>query len=64
MVGKQQKVILAPAAAMEYVVAHEVAHLVHRHHSPEFWVTLARALPDWEERKAMLERWEGEHRAV
>lgn len=58
------RLVQAPAAAMEYVVAHEVAHLVHRNHSPEFWATLARALPDWAERKAMLERWEGEHRAV
>ncbi len=54
----------APAAALEYVVAHEVAHLVHRNHSPEFWATLGRTLPDWSERKALLERWETSHRAV
>ncbi|TNE92539.1 MAG: M48 family peptidase [Deltaproteobacteria bacterium] len=54
----------APSAAMEYVVAHELAHLVHRNHSEEFWATLARTMPDWAERKAMLERWEAEHRAV
>lgn len=58
------RLIQAPAAALEYVVAHEVAHLVHRHHEPEFWATLARALPDWAERKGMLERWEADHRAV
>jgi len=49
---------------MEYVVAHEVAHLVHRHHGPEFWRLLSQAMPDWGDRKVMLERWEGEHRAV
>ena len=58
------RLIQAPAAAMEYVVAHEVAHAVHRNHSPEFWQTLGRTLPDWAERKAMLERWEQDHRAV
>jgi len=58
------RLIQAPAVAMEYVVAHEVVHLVHRNHSPEFWRLLAQAMPDWEERKVMLERWEGEHRAV
>jgi len=58
------RLIQAPAAAMEYVVAHEVAHLRQRNHSPEFWQTLARSLPDWAERKVMLERWETEHRAV
>ncbi|MEM0962271.1 MAG: SprT family zinc-dependent metalloprotease [Bacteroidota bacterium] len=54
----------APAPAMDYVVAHEVAHLLHRHHGPEFWAAVARALPDWRERKAMLEAWEQDHRAV
>lgn len=54
----------APAAAMEYVVAHEVVHLLHRNHSAEFWATLATTMPDWADRKMMLERWEGEHRAV
>ena len=58
------RLVQAPMATMEYVVAHEVAHLIERNHSPEFWATLARTLPDWAERKVMLERWEGEHRAV
>jgi predicted metal-dependent hydrolase len=51
-------------AAFEYVVAHEVVHLLHRNHSAEFGRALGRALPDWADRKAMLERWEAEHRAV
>jgi predicted metal-dependent hydrolase len=51
-------------AALEYVVAHEVAHLIHRNHSPEFWAALSRTMPDWSERKAMLEAWEHDHRAV
>lgn len=58
------RLVQAPVAALEYVVAHEVAHLVHRHHGPEFWAALARSLPDWAERRAMLEAWEQDHRAV
>ena len=58
------RLVQAPAAAMDYVVAHEVAHLVHRNHSDEFWRVLGRAVPDWAERKGMLERWEGEPRGV
>lgn len=58
------RLVQAPLAALEYVVAHEVAHLVHRHHGPEFWAALSRTLPDWAERKAMLEAWELDHRAV
>lgn len=58
------RLVQAPLVALEYVVAHEVAHLVHRHHGPDFWAALARTLPDWPERKVMLEAWEQDHRAV
>jgi predicted metal-dependent hydrolase len=58
------RLVQAPLAAFEYVVAHEVTHLLHRNHTPDFWATLGTTLPDWPERKAMLERWEADHRAV
>jgi hypothetical protein len=58
------QLVQAPLGALEYVVAHEVAHLVHRNHGPAFWATLGRTLPDWRERKALLERWEGERRSL
>lgn len=31
------RLILAPATAMDYVVAHEVAHLIHMNHKTRFW---------------------------
>lgn len=31
------RLIFAPAKAMDYVIAHEVAHLAHMDHSPNFW---------------------------
>ncbi|MBI1300396.1 MAG: DUF45 domain-containing protein [Alphaproteobacteria bacterium] len=37
------RLIFAPYAAIDYVVAHEVAHLVHMDHSKEFW-SLCRSL--------------------
>ena len=56
------RLVQAPLAALEYVVAHEVCHLVHRSHGEQFWLTLAGVMPDWRERKAVLEAWETEHR--
>lgn len=35
------RLILAPYDAMDYVVAHEVAHLIHMNHSPKFWALCA-----------------------
>lgn len=58
------RLIQAPKVAMEYVVAHELTHLRHRHHGPAFWRTLGETLAHWAEAKGMLEQWEGEHRAV
>jgi predicted metal-dependent hydrolase len=46
--------ILLPARVIEYVVLHELVHLREPHHSPAFWKTLERAMPDWEERRRWL----------
>lgn len=42
------RLILAPPFVLDYVAAHEVAHLVHMNHSVQFWRTVKRALPDME----------------
>lgn len=39
------RLVLAPPEVLDYLVAHEVAHLVHLNHSPRFWA-LARTLCD------------------
>ena len=48
------KTILLPPRIAEYVVVHELAHLHQRHHTPEFWQRVERALPDFERRKIWL----------
>jgi predicted metal-dependent hydrolase len=51
------RLILAPPEARRYVVAHEVAHLVHLNHGPEFKALEARLLgPGVAEAKATLRR--------
>jgi predicted metal-dependent hydrolase len=48
------RLILAPAHVLDYVAAHEVAHLVEMNHGPRFWKLVARAMPRLEEAKRWL----------
>lgn len=48
------RVIQAPRSLIDYVLAHEVTHLAHEDHGPEFWAALGRIMPDYELRRARL----------
>ena len=47
--------IKAPKECIEYVIIHELCHLEHHNHGPEFYRLLERSLPDWVKRKHKLE---------
>jgi hypothetical protein len=48
------RLILAPPYVLDYLAAHEVAHLVEMNHSRRFWRVVARICPDWERAKGWL----------
>jgi len=48
------RIIQAPTSLVEYVVVHELVHLVHPDHTREFWATLGRTMPDYDGRKHRL----------
>ncbi len=43
-----------PSKAVDYVVVHELAHIVHKNHSPAFHALVATYLPDHKARRALL----------
>lgn len=49
------RLILAPAYVLDYVVAHEVAHLAHLNHGPNFWRLVEKLMPDYAEARAWLD---------
>jgi predicted metal-dependent hydrolase len=49
------RLILAPSYVLDYLAAHEVAHLVELNHSPRFWRLVARLYPGYERAKAWLD---------
>ena len=43
-----------PADAIDYIVVHELAHMVHKNHGTEFYALVASILPDYKARRAQL----------
>jgi predicted metal-dependent hydrolase len=48
------KCMMAPLTVLDYIVVHELAHLLHPNHTAAFWNDLDKMLPDYRERKAWL----------
>lgn len=50
------ELIKAPKACIEYVIIHELCHLVHRNHTQQFFELQSKEMPDWKKWKGKLER--------
>ena len=46
--------VIAPPAAFEYVLVHELCHLIQANHSSAFWDEVERRYPDWEAQRDLL----------
>ena len=51
-----QDLIKASKICIEYVIVHELCHLVHFNHNRDFYHLLDTRLPDWQDRKFQLEK--------
>lgn len=50
------KIILLPPTVFDYIIVHEMCHLVHLNHSREFWNLVASILPNYKESCQLLRR--------
>ncbi|BAL25851.1 M48 family metallopeptidase [Azoarcus sp. KH32C] len=48
------RLIHLPPLLIDYVVAHEVAHLLEMNHSPRFWSVVERLYPQWRDARSQL----------
>ena len=48
------RIILAPHRIVDYVVIHELCHMLEHNHSPRYWKQVERHVPDWKERRDWL----------
>jgi hypothetical protein len=54
------RLIFAPAHVLDYVAAHEVAHLREMNHGPKFWRLVKQTMPHLHEARCWLKRWGAE----
>jgi len=50
------KIVMAPISVMDYVIVHELCHLIHPHHSPQFWQKVRSIIPDYKKRREWLKK--------
>jgi predicted metal-dependent hydrolase len=50
------RIVMAPPMVIDYLAAHEVAHLKEMNHGPRFWALCRKLCPHMEEAKAWLKR--------
>lgn len=48
------RLLMLPEELMDYVIIHELCHLKHMNHSKEFWLEVAKILPDWKTLRSQL----------
>ncbi|QDV56260.1 M48 family metallopeptidase [Rosistilla oblonga] len=48
------KCMMAPPTVLDYIVVHELAHLIHANHTESFWNEVDKVLPDYADRKEWL----------
>jgi len=48
------RLIMADDDAIDYILVHELAHLIEYSHSPRFWAVVKRFIPDYKEREARM----------
>ena len=53
------RLMMVPSALADYVVVHELCHLRHMNHSPQFWVMVGAIVPDYRERRRSLNALQG-----
>lgn len=53
-VNLSTRLLFAPDPVIDYVIIHELSHLLEMNHSPAFWAHVSKAMPDYKEKEKWL----------
>ena len=51
------KLIMLPYQLIDFVLIHELIHLIELNHSKQYFLLLSKALPDWKQRRAQIKKY-------
>ena len=51
------RLVMAPIDIIDYVVVHELSHIVHRNHSKRFWEQVETIFPDYKIKRKWLKEY-------
>ena len=55
-VNLSTRLLFAPDEVIDYVIIHELAHLIEMNHSPRFWAIVHKAMPNYKEKEQWLKK--------
>jgi len=55
-VNLSTRLLFAPDAVIDYVIIHELSHMIEMNHSPRFWKIVRDAMPDYKDKEAWLKK--------
>ena len=51
------KIIMTPISVLDYVIVHELCHLIYPHHSAQFWQKVQSIIPDYKKKRDLLKEY-------
>lgn len=52
------KLVMVPRPFIDYVIVHEICHLIEHNHGNSFYALMSKIMPDWEEKRESLNKFE------
>ncbi|MBK8483205.1 MAG: M48 family metallopeptidase [Saprospiraceae bacterium] len=56
IINLSSRLLLTPQFITDYIIVHELAHLVHMNHSPRFWALVEKVMPEYQKAEKWLNK--------